>query len=76
MAAAAHAVAKLADPRPKGASLLPPIHDLRSVSLAVAMAVAQAAADEGLARTALTDIERQLSRAMWQPEYARIVPAT
>src|SRR5207245_8939994 len=48
-AAAANAVSSLVAVRQSGASLLPHIDDLRSVSLTVAVAVAEAAAAEGLA---------------------------
>src|ERR1700685_1539324 len=48
-AAAASAVSSLVAVRQPGASLLPHIDDLRSVSMTVAVAVAEAAAVEGLA---------------------------
>jgi malate dehydrogenase (oxaloacetate-decarboxylating) len=48
IAAAADAVARLSDATAPGALLLPPVEDLRTVSAAVAMAVAVAAAKEGL----------------------------
>ena len=48
-AAAASAVSSLVTVRQPGASLLPHIDDLRSVSATVAVAVAEAAAAEGLA---------------------------
>ena len=68
-AAAASAVSSLVTVRQQGASLLPHIDDLRSVSMMVAVAVAEAAACEGLARVELGDVERQVQDAMWQPEY-------
>ena len=49
-AAAANAVSSLVAVRQPGASLLPQIDDLRSVSATVAVAVAEAAMAEGLAR--------------------------
>jgi malate dehydrogenase (oxaloacetate-decarboxylating) len=67
--AAAEAVAGLVDVSAPGASLLPQVENLRSVSAAVAVAVARRAAEEGLARTPLTDPVRQVEEAMWQPEY-------
>jgi malate dehydrogenase (oxaloacetate-decarboxylating) len=71
-AAAANAVSSLVTVRQPGASLLPQVDDLRSVSLTVAVAVAEAARAEGLAGVKLRDIARQVEDAMWQPEYRRI----
>jgi malate dehydrogenase (oxaloacetate-decarboxylating) len=45
---------------------------LRSVAVTVAVAVAEAALVEGLARVKLIDIVRHVQDAMWQPEYRRI----
>jgi len=71
-AAAASAVSSLVTVRQPGASLLPHIDDLRSVSLTVAVAVAETAVAEGLARVDFGDIVQQVQDAMWQPEYRRI----
>jgi malate dehydrogenase (oxaloacetate-decarboxylating) len=71
-AAAASAVSSLVTVRQLGASLLPQIDDLRSVSITVAVAVAEAANREGLARVRLHDIIQQVHDAMWQPEYRHI----
>jgi malate dehydrogenase (oxaloacetate-decarboxylating) len=71
--AAASAVSSLVTVRQPGASLLPQIDDLRSVSLTVAVAVAEAAVVEGLAGVKCKDIEREMHEAMWQPEYRRVV---
>jgi malate dehydrogenase (oxaloacetate-decarboxylating) len=71
-AAAASAVSSLVAVRQPGASLLPHIDDLRSVSLTVAVAVAEAAHAEGLAGVRFDDIVQQVQDAMWQPEYRRI----
>jgi malate dehydrogenase (oxaloacetate-decarboxylating) len=71
-AAAANAVSSLVAVRQPGASLLPLIDDLRSVSVTVAVAVAETAAAEGLAGVELRDIVQQVQDAMWQPEYCRI----
>ena len=71
-AAAASAVSSLVTVRQPGASLLPHIDDLRSVSATVAVAVAETAAEEGLARVKFKDIVQQVLDAMWQPEYRRI----
>ena len=72
IAAAADAVAKLSNAASTGASLLPAMTDLRTVSAAVAIAVASAASDEGLARVELHDPIQQVHEAMWRPEYPRI----
>lgn len=71
-AAAASAVSSLVTVRQPGASLLPHIDDLRSVSLTVAVAVAETAAAEGLSRVKFGDIVQKVQDAMWQPEYRRI----
>jgi malate dehydrogenase (oxaloacetate-decarboxylating) len=71
-AAAASAVSSLVTVRQPGASLLPHIDDLRSVSATVAVAVAETAVAEGLARVKFSDIVQQVQDAMWQPEYRRI----
>ena len=72
IAAAADAVAQLSDPTKPGASLLPPMTDLRAVSAAVAIAVATTAVEEGLAQVDLHDPIQQVHDAMWRPEYPRI----
>jgi malate dehydrogenase (oxaloacetate-decarboxylating) len=71
-AAAAGAVSSLVSVRQPGASLLPHIDDLRSVSVTVAVAVAEVAEVEGLATAKLGDILQQVQDSMWQPEYRRI----
>ena len=71
-AAAASAVSSLVTVRQQGASLLPHIDDLRSVSITVAAAVAEAADAGGWAEVEFTDIVQQVHDAMWQPEYRRI----
>jgi malate dehydrogenase (oxaloacetate-decarboxylating) len=72
IAAVADAVAGLSDARTPGAPLLPPVDDLRRVSATVAVAVALAAADEGLAQVPVTDPIQQVHQAMWRPDYPRI----
>jgi len=71
-AAAASAVSSLVTVRQPGASLLPHVDDLRSVSVTVAVAVAEAADAEGLSGVKMGDIVQQVEDAMWQPEYRRI----
>jgi malate dehydrogenase (oxaloacetate-decarboxylating) len=63
-AAAASAVSSLVPVRQPGPSLLPHIEDLRSVSSTVAVAVARAAASEGLAGVKLKDTVQQVRQAM------------
>jgi malate dehydrogenase (oxaloacetate-decarboxylating) len=70
--AAASAVSSLVTVHQRGASLLPHIDDLRSVAVTVAVAVAETANAEGLARVELGEIVQQVQEAMWQPEYRRI----
>jgi len=67
--AAARAVAAMSDARTRGASLLPPVTNLRTVSAAVAIAVAQAAEEEGLAQSPLNKPVQQVHEAMWRPQY-------
>jgi malate dehydrogenase (oxaloacetate-decarboxylating) len=73
--AAANAVSSLVTVRQPGSSLLPHIDDLRSVSMTVAVAVAETANDEGLARVKGDDLVQQVHDAMWLPEY-RLIQAS
>jgi malate dehydrogenase (oxaloacetate-decarboxylating) len=75
LTAAANAVSSLVAVHQPGAPLLPRIDNLRDVSLTVAVAVAEAAAAEGLAEVELGDVVQQVQDAMWQPEYSRIQAA-
>jgi len=70
LSAAAHAVASLVDASEPGAALLPEVEALRDTSLAVAVAVANAAAGDGVAGGQLSeDIAGQVQALMWQPVY-------
>jgi len=71
-AAAANAVSSLVAVRMPGASLLPHVDDLRIVSLTVAVAVAEAAVQDGLAGVKFRDIVEQVGDAMWEPQYRQI----
>lgn len=73
LVAAANSLSSLVAVRLAGATLLPHIEDLRSVTVTVANAVAEAAVQEGLAQVKLVDIAQQVEDAMWQPDYRRIV---
>jgi malate dehydrogenase (oxaloacetate-decarboxylating) len=76
LSAAAHAVAGLVDAGTPGAPLLPEVAALRETSFAVAVAVARAAAEDGVARASLDGDVRELVRShMWQPEYRPVRPA-
>lgn len=70
--AAAHAVAGQVDVSARGASLLPDVENLRASSATVAVAVAKAAADDGVATISHDDPVQAVQDAMWQPVY----PAT
>lgn len=72
-AAAASAVSSLVTVRQPGASLLPHFDELRSISMTVAVAVAEAADAEGLATVQFGDIVQQVQNAMWQPEYRQVL---
>jgi malate dehydrogenase (oxaloacetate-decarboxylating) len=74
LAAAATAVASLSEATKPGAALLPPVTSLRTVSAAVALAVARAAQAEGLAEAPIDDPARQVRQAMWMPAYPSIEP--
>jgi malate dehydrogenase (oxaloacetate-decarboxylating) len=72
LAAAADAVAALSDATTIGASLLPSVEQLRMVSAAVGVAVAQAADSEGIAQADLDNLVQQIHQAMWRPAYPKI----
>jgi malate dehydrogenase (oxaloacetate-decarboxylating) len=67
--AAAEAVAGQADVAAPGASLLPAVENLRASSATAAVAVAQAAADDGVATTKHDNPVQAVHDAMWQPIY-------
>ena len=67
--AAAEAVAGQADVSAPGASLLPAVENLRASSATTAVAVARAAADDGVATTKADDLVQAVQDAIWQPVY-------
>jgi malate dehydrogenase (oxaloacetate-decarboxylating) len=67
--AAANAVAGQVDVRGPGASLLPPVDNLRASSATVAVAVAKAAADDAVATVKHENLVQAVQDAMWQPVY-------
>lgn len=70
--AVANAVADMTDSRKTGASLLPSTKDLRSVSIAVAIKVAEAAIQDGVAQHVPENVEQAVKDAMWHPTYKPI----
>ncbi|MEO3867670.1 NAD-dependent malic enzyme [Nonomuraea sp. B12E4] len=70
--AAAEAVGGMVDVSTPGACLLPMVDNLRAVSATVAVAVANQAAEEHLARADLHDVVQRVQDAMWQPVYRRV----
>jgi malate dehydrogenase (oxaloacetate-decarboxylating) len=69
--AAAHAVAELTDTTTPGSPLLRPIDNLHATSAAVALAVAEAAVADGVARQHTITADA-ISAAMWQPRYSPV----
>ena len=67
--AAAEAVASQVDVSRQGASLLPPVANLRASSATVAIAVARAAAKDGVATRSHENLVQAVQDAMWQPVY-------
>ena len=67
--AAAEAVAGQADVGAPGASLLPAVQNLRASSATTAVAVARAAADDGVATKTPGNLVQAVQDAMWQPVY-------
>ncbi|MEW9110747.1 MAG: NAD-dependent malic enzyme [Cytobacillus gottheilii] len=70
--AASNAVAEMSDSSQPGASLLPSIEHLHEVSIYVAVQVAKAAMEEGIARAEITDPAKAVNDAVWEPEYKEI----
>ncbi|MFJ9350494.1 NAD-dependent malic enzyme [Streptomyces sp. NPDC101237] len=67
--AAAEAVAGQVDVSAPGASLLPPVANLRASSATVAVAVAKAAAADGVATKSHDNLIQAVQDAMWDPVY-------
>ena len=75
LAAAADTVSELVESSDPGAPLLPRMEALRETSAAVAAAVAEAAAADGVAGTALSgDVLGQVRALMWEPDYRPVRP--
>ena len=74
--AAAHALADHVDARRPGDSILPPLTAVRDVGRAIAIAVAKAAVDDGVAPEATeAQLVAAVDATMWFPEYLPYVPA-
>lgn len=56
-------------------ALFPPVSDLRSISRAIAVAVALSVAADRGERPDRAAVEEAVDRAMWYPDYARYRPA-
>ncbi|MCG7208831.1 NAD-dependent malic enzyme [Streptomyces arenae] len=67
--AAARAVADQVDVSAPGASLLPPVEDLRKSSAITAAAVVEAAVSDSVATSAPADPGQAVRQAMWEPVY-------
>jgi malate dehydrogenase (oxaloacetate-decarboxylating) len=67
--AAAQAVAGQVDVSAPGASLLPAVENLRASSATTAVAVAEAAAADGVATRKADNLIQAVQDAMWQPVY-------
>ena len=70
--AAAQAVAGQVDPTEPGASLLPPVENLRASSATVAVAVARQAQADGVATASHDNLIQAVQDAMWQPAYGAL----
>jgi malate dehydrogenase (oxaloacetate-decarboxylating) len=70
--AAAEAIAGLVDVGDPGAGLLPQVANLRVTSATVAVAVAQAAAQDGVAQVELSNPVQAVQDAMWRAAYTPI----
>ena len=70
--AAARAVAGQVDPTEPGASLLPPVENLRASSATVAVAVARQAQADGVATASHDNLIQAVQDAMWQPAYGHL----
>jgi malate dehydrogenase (oxaloacetate-decarboxylating) len=67
--AAAEAVAGQVDVSEPGASLLPPVENLRASTATTAVAVARAAIADGVAARQPRNLVQAVQDAMWQPDY-------
>jgi len=73
LTAAAYAVAGCARPHGPGAALLPPVTDAREVTTVVAVQVARAAQEGGVARVRTRDWDAAVAAARWEPVYPAVL---
>jgi malate dehydrogenase (oxaloacetate-decarboxylating) len=74
LAAAARAVSELVDTTARGAPLLPQVEELRETSVAVAVAVIQAARADGVSTVRIDgDILTKVRALMWEPVYRPVL---
>lgn len=69
LAAAAHALSELVDPKKPGAAVLPPVSELTKFSKRVAEMVAQSAIDQNLAGKNITNARIAVEENIWIPKY-------
>ena len=74
--AAADAVASQVDVSAPGASLLPPVQNLRASSATVAIAVAEAAAADGVTTRTHDNLVQAVQDTMWQADYPDQITGT
>lgn len=67
--AAAEVLSKMIDTSVQGAPILPPVENLKEISIEVAIAVAEAAIEDGVARKIPEDIKHAVMSEMWEPTY-------
>jgi malate dehydrogenase (oxaloacetate-decarboxylating) len=72
LVAAADAVAGQVDVSTPGASLLPPVENLRASSATTAVAVVRVAAAEGVATKEIDNPIQAVQDAMWEPVYTEV----
>lgn len=70
--AAAVAVAEMSNATKRGSAVLPGLAQLRAVSAAVALKVAEAAEEDGVARAQLHNPIQEIHELMWQPRYPKV----
>lgn len=69
IAAAAYTLSDFVDIGDKGAALLPSFDRLKDISYSVAVAVADKAGEQGLARTLENDMKNAVRESVWEPKY-------
>ncbi|MBV8602495.1 MAG: NAD-dependent malic enzyme [Candidatus Eremiobacteraeota bacterium] len=72
--AAANAICAMADASTLGDAILPAVSNIREISARVAIAVAEQAIREGIAREQPPNLEAAVREAMWEPHYRPIRP--